>query len=337
MRKGFTLIELLVTVVLVSLIMLAVYYTYNNLFKSSKEETLLAESEIEKVIGSEIIRLDIEHAGFGITENETCPVIRWGNVFPLPAGCDDDISTNNNIFIIRSMINNTSINETGWVYVDCTTGNWPSSAPYIVDERLNRSNPKLLFFDSSTGSFVANGNFGTCPGNGVYLAYPYNDISNMDNCIDQVYCHRITYRLSSTQNNDLCNPATRNLLRGIDGTASSGGEPILNCVAGFTVLFDVDIDEDGISDLEYQDYSALDIDNNGIVESTEVMKALKRVHLYFLIQVGKRNPKRIFNQEVLEINEPLTTVSFDLTEIPDYQFYRWRVFKVSVIPMNLRK
>jgi len=319
MRKGFTLIELLVTVVLISLIMLAVYYTYNNLFKSSKEETLLAESEIEKVIGGEIIRLDIEHAGFGITENETCPVIRWGNVFPLPAGCDDDISTNENILIIRSMINNTSINETGWVYVDCTTGNWPSSAPYIVDERLNRSNPKLLFFDSTTGSFVVNGNFGTCPGNGVYLAYPYDDISNMDNCIDQIYCHRITYRLSSTQNNDMCNPTTRNLLRGIDGTASSGGEPILNCVAGFTVLFDIDIDEDGVSDLEYQDYSALDIDNNGIVESTEVMKALKRIHLYFLIQVGKRNPKRVFNQEVLEVNEPTTTVSFNLTEIPNYQ------------------
>ena len=337
MRRGFTLIEVLVTVVLVSLIMLAVYYTYNNLFKASKEETSISESEIERMIGSEIIRLDIEHAGFGISENETCPVLRWGSSFTSPPGCDDDIVATEDILIIRSMINNTSTSETGWVYVDCSTGNWPTSAPYIVDERLNKRNPKLIFLDSSTQNFVATGNFGTCPGNGVYLAYPYSDISNMNNCIDQIYCHRIVYRLSSSQNNPLCNPSTRNLLRGVDGTSDSGGEPVLNCIAGFVALFDVDIDGDGISDLEYQPYNALDIDNNGTVESSEVMRALKRVHLYFLIQIGKRNTKQVFNFETLQLEEASTTVSFDLTEIPDYQHYRWKIFKMSITPMNLRK
>lgn len=335
-KKAFTVIELLVAIAITSVLLAAVYFTYNNLFKKSKYETYIAEAEIEKTIGLDLIRLDIEHAGFGITDVETCPTVRFGTSFPSPSDCDDDLSFSQNALVIRSMINNTNQKEIGWVYVDCTSGAWPTGAPSLIDERMDNTNNNLIFIDATSGNFAATGTFGTCPGTGIYLAYPYDSLTNMDNCVDLQYCHRIVYKLSSTTE-DYCHPSTRSLLRGIDGTASSGGNPILHCIGGMEVKVDIDTDSDGITDLEYQDFSVLDINGDGVVASDEIINHLSRVHVYFLMQVGKKDPKFTFPKSTLSINEGGTTVEFDLSSLigSGYQNYRWKIVKISVVPMNL--
>ncbi|NPA51507.1 MAG: prepilin-type N-terminal cleavage/methylation domain-containing protein [Aquificae bacterium] len=339
-NKGFTILEFLITTVIMAIIMGAIYYTYANLFKKSRTEIYYQESELEKNIGLELLRLDIEHAGFGISSIEECPSLRWGNAFPLPPNCDDDLNFPRNVLVIRSMINNADTTELGWVFVDCSTGNWPTSPPLLIDERFDKTNNKLIFIDASTGNFEDIGTFGICPNNRVYLAYPYQDTTNMDNCKNQIYCHRIVYKIALTSSDDTCHPNTRNLIRGIDGTSGSGGYPVISCVGDFKILVDIDIDNDGISDMEYQEYNLLDINNNGVVDASEIMRALKRVHVYILMQVGKKDPKYNFPKTKLTLEEPTgTVVEFDLPSVigTDYQYYRWKIFKISVNPMNLSK
>ena len=339
-KKGFSILELLITIVITAILFSALYYTYINLFKKSKTQIYAQETEIEKNIGLELLRLDVEHAGFGILDIEECPSVRWGDKFPSPVDCDDDLSFSNNVLVIRSMINNTNTKEIGWVYVDCTSGSWPSSAPNIIDERVDKTNNNLIFFDATSGYFAGTGTFGSCIGNNIYLAYPYDDITNMLNCKTQQYCHRIVYKLASSSTDSICHPNTKNLIRGIDGTASSGGSPVLSCIGGFQVLFDIDLDNDGVSDLEYQDYNQLDLNADGEVSADEVMKGLKRIHIYLLMQVGKKDPGYRFPKSKLSIAENTgRVIEFDLPSTigSDYINYKWRLVKISVNPMNLQK
>jgi type IV pilus assembly protein PilW len=65
-RRCVSLVELLVSLIVVLLLLSAIYFGYISLFKTTSRETVSATSQIEKLLGLEILRLDIEHAGYGI-------------------------------------------------------------------------------------------------------------------------------------------------------------------------------------------------------------------------------------------------------------------------------
>lgn len=69
-NKGVTLIELLVVLVILSVVLGAVYQSYLNVLKAYTQQTTTAVSNIDRLIGAEIIRRDIELAGFGIPNDK---------------------------------------------------------------------------------------------------------------------------------------------------------------------------------------------------------------------------------------------------------------------------
>lgn len=64
--KGYSIIEVLITLFIVSLILSAAYFTYVSIFKSMKGESESVELQMEKIVGLELLRLDLEHVGYGI-------------------------------------------------------------------------------------------------------------------------------------------------------------------------------------------------------------------------------------------------------------------------------
>ena len=65
-EKGFTLIELLITMVIFVLVIAAGSQIFTGLLTQFKQQSKIAETNIEGIVGLEILRQDIEHAGYGL-------------------------------------------------------------------------------------------------------------------------------------------------------------------------------------------------------------------------------------------------------------------------------
>ncbi|AEA34052.1 PulJ/GspJ family protein [Hippea maritima] len=214
-KKGFTLIELMVAIFIFLLILTFIYATYTGILFNYKDIGKQLETQTQTVPALNILRLDIEHAGYGLASDEPNKPIEW-----------DGTS-----LTIRSTINSTRNKTIGWELVKCDN----SSFQVLSTEGSIDNNSKVVWIDAKNDNkFIANGTANTCPGNfDLLLGFPYED--NVSNGCSKQFCNQIVYSLSSDQNIPTCNKDTRNLLRKV---GSSNGEPILNCVGGFDVIID---------------------------------------------------------------------------------------------------
>jgi len=135
--------------------------------------------------------------------------------------------------VLRSVMNNTNQATVGWALVDCSGG-----FVQVAGDSISNG-ADVVYLGAGNRIFVANGTFGTCPGSGFFVAFPY-DATVASGCGadpgDQ-YCNEISYILSASQNLATCHPGTRNLLRRVGAGA---GFPLLNCVADWLVTYDID-------------------------------------------------------------------------------------------------
>jgi prepilin-type N-terminal cleavage/methylation domain-containing protein len=65
-QAGFTLVELMVTMVIFVLVIAAASQVFSGLLYQYKQQSKIAETNIESVVGLDILRRDIEHAGHGL-------------------------------------------------------------------------------------------------------------------------------------------------------------------------------------------------------------------------------------------------------------------------------
>lgn len=65
-NRGFTMVELLITMVVFVFVMAAASQIFSGLLTQFKQQSKIAETNIEGVIGLEILRRDIENAGYGL-------------------------------------------------------------------------------------------------------------------------------------------------------------------------------------------------------------------------------------------------------------------------------
>jgi prepilin-type N-terminal cleavage/methylation domain-containing protein len=65
-EEGFTLVELMITMVVFVLVIAAASSIFSSLLNSFKQQSKIIESNIEGVAGLEMIRVDVQQAGFGI-------------------------------------------------------------------------------------------------------------------------------------------------------------------------------------------------------------------------------------------------------------------------------
>ncbi len=338
MRRGFTLIELLVTMTIIFIVLAGAYIAFTNLLRGFKRESKSIETQVETTVGLELLRLDIEHAGYGIGEGQPDLPIELVSITT-----SDPLYTNKEQLNIRSVLNNTNQSTIGWALVDCSAGFTRVAGDSIP------SGTNVVYLGAGNKTFIANGtydegNASVCPGTGFYVAVPY-DSTVASGCTTQ-YCNQISYVLSNSQNLSTCHPNTRNLLRAV---GASAGNPLINCVADWKVRFDIDRDGDGNTDVYDGLYNSatgtndLDLNNDGFVSASEIRTGLKKVNIYVLVQEGRRDPSFTFSNAVpcatsasgFCVRTDTGAGTLDLNLPTDYQNYRWKVLKLFVKPMNL--
>ena len=333
MRKAFTLVELLVAIIIVSLIIGAAYVTYITILKGFARESKSMETQLEVATGLELIRLDIEHAGLGLGEDQP----------DLPVEYD----SSNNTLIVRSVLNNTNLitNASGdpvfWSVVDCPGSGMTPTINSGDDISGLPSGTRLVFLGAASRAYAGDTS-GSCPDSGIFVVFPY-DPSVASGCSVQ-FCNIIRYSLSASQNLSDCNGNTRNLLRAV---GNSQGMPLINCVSDIRFTFDIDTDGDGVIDIRDGSFNDLDIDGDTVISASEVREHLKVVNVYMLVQEGGFDRGFRFTDYVTCSGTPSDvrlssscvlanpTTGIELFLPVNYENYRWKVLKLSVVPLNL--
>lgn len=303
-KKGFTIIEILVTLIIVALLLSAAYFTYIKIFGSYKEESESIEQQLEKVVGFELLRLDLEHIGYGVAYDATDKIIEWNNT--------------QHILTIRSTLNNTNQSTFGWIL--CANGS------LINDERKDTSNNNIVFIDTLTGLYNSVVTSLTCPSIGVYIGFPISTNANSCQVGSTNTCNTITYRKTNSNLPAHCNPNTFDLLRAVNG---GSGNPFLHCIVDFVVTFDLDTDNDGTADSFGQNQPAIDTNGNGQIDNSEIRAQLKRINFYAVMQEGGLNADYVYPSSSISIDG----ITFNLPA--NYQHYRWKAIKISVRPTGM--
>jgi type IV pilus assembly protein PilW len=309
-RRGLSLVELLVTIVITLILISAIYLSYLTLFKTSQRETVSSEAQIEKAVALEIMRLDIEHAGYGIATNSKDLPIEW----------------NGTMLTIRSVYNVANEKTNKWGVVKCdSSGNYH----IITAEPEDFTNSDYVVALEPIGGstkYVFNGKFkdlcSSVTANRYYLLFSYD--GNVTNgCSDQ-FCNKISYYLKeSTAIPNYC-LTNSTLIRQSNGRKT----PLVYCVYGFTVRFDW-----GNGTVEENKAMLL---TNSTTSASEIRENLKLVRVYLLTQEGGYDPNYL-SPENFTVEVDGKSVSFSLPGNPNSKLRhcRWKVITLSVKPMDL--
>jgi len=68
-ERGFTLVELMITMVIFVLVIAAASNIFSGLLNQFKQQSKIAETNIEGIVGLEMLRTDLQQAGFGVPWN----------------------------------------------------------------------------------------------------------------------------------------------------------------------------------------------------------------------------------------------------------------------------
>ena len=326
--RGFSIIELLVSIFITVLVLGIAYILYNSFFKHYKSSSSSLVSQIEDIIGYNIIRLDLEHVGYGIASNETVPIISW--------------SSASKELTLHSTLNVSNKQTEGYLIASCSSNQLTidldarasSSAKNVV---VLRGNNKTCFVPLGTvetsGGVNTISGVSSCSINNRYIAFPLPD--TFTNKCNVCQCLEITYKLSSSSVPNYCAPGSKKLLRKI---GDGNGTPIINCVADFKATFALDTDGDRKPDK---------LDSSLPSTNAEIRNQLKQINLYLLVQEGQKDTGFTYNQATTCSSDSGNCVIFtdkdpngndypvELKLPSDFQHYRWRVIKISAKPMDL--
>jgi type IV pilus assembly protein PilW len=345
MRKGITLLELLIALALSLVVLAAVYSAYITLFKSYKKESTAVTTQIESTIGLEILRQDLEHAGYGISKDETKLPLE---VFYLPKTPPNCQSPSVHL-VIRSTYKTSDDDTQGWAVLSCKAGDVPHclisyNFPYCPNEKA-KTEAVLLKPNGSifSGRFVVDDSGDKCPEDAdTLLAFPISGSGEWERCdgtstpsCQNQFCNVIEYYLDedSDAQSSYCK-GTYVLKRRVDKRE----EPLLDCVGDFKVVYDW-------SGTGKCDPTGKDPDLPACpapTGSSDLRENLKMVYVYLLLREGKEDPNFTFK---FGTSFKVDGVTLNLPKDLDYYtkeghnplHFRWRVVKIAVKPMNLIK
>jgi prepilin-type N-terminal cleavage/methylation domain-containing protein len=145
--RGFTLVELVVVMGIFIVVMMMMSKSFENIIRSSAQQGRSAKSQVEGVVGLEMLRTDVSHAGYGLPwDYAATPAPGWAEVVGNPP-------------LVPAGITATSFNATTAPYVPrAVEGGTATNGYYLVlkSGMLADSSSAIGHFDFVNYSSVGN-------------------------------------------------------------------------------------------------------------------------------------------------------------------------------------
>lgn len=364
-EAGFTLIELLVTMVIFVLAIAAASQMFVGQLTQFKQQGKIAETNIEGIIGLELLRRDIEHAGYGLPWNMNGA--NYSEAVNDAATAHDDTlfndSTTNapravfsgngigvngsDVLVVKAV--NVATNDAAQRWTRLGTGdvkrNGLSGDNFANNDRVIVISPGSADVNRRT---LVNGLFNATYNTTSTFAPADNTETNIIYGVDADTNLRMPFNRADYY---IKTPATTMPTRCATGTGvlykatvnhggMTAGElrefPILDCVADMQIVYRLDTDGDGIINSSTDDLTGLD--------ANAIREQVKEVRVFILAHEGQRNISYTFTNftgvatcpTCITVGESAVLgQDLDISAITNFQNYRWKVYTVVVKTNNL--
>lgn len=370
-EAGFSLIELLIVLVLIGFVLAAVSNSFVGLLRNFKQQSKIAETNIEGIIGLEMLRRDMESAGYGLpwvlpsgmayneATNATAAFYNDYPNAPRAVQCGDNsvpgslgIVIGSDYLVLKATNLATNDASAKWTYLltDGTTTTWNTSGKENFTpagtERVIVLSPGTNINNSRT--LIPNGvNYYTTKGTTAAFADPGETriIYGVDdagaNPLRRPF-NRADYYVTTTgaTKPGRCAQGTGTLVKAVldqnDDLFSTGNTfPLLDCVADMQVVTILATAGTGTTQ------------SNGLAapyaaSALTVRDQLKQIQVYILAHEGQRDTSynHIYPGNLYHVGPGVVGSAFgrdfDLSTITNYQNYRWKLYTLIVRPNNLR-
>ncbi len=352
-ERGFTLIELLIVMLIFAFVMAGSTDLFVGLLRGYKQQGKIAQSNIEGIIGLDMLRRDIDSAGLGLpwrisgityqeatdadatayndsTSNPPRAIVNGDGVGPDISGADYLVVKAVNVAGNTACAKWTELTSLGTTSWTPSTENLDTADRVIV---VSPGTPSA--FNSRT--LVAMTNFSgvsafATPGETriVYGVDPGSDL--------RMPFNRADYSISTAAVPRRCASGTGVLIKRVVSQSNGGFNdtntfPLLDCVADMQVSFKLDRNGDGTFS-----YTTVLNDLSGTpLTAQQLQNQLKEVRVDILAHEGQIDNSYTYNKGTVLVGQDAALGrNFDLTAIPNWQNYRWKVYTLIVTPSNLR-
>lgn len=325
-QTGFTLIELLMVAGIMALVMAASANMFIGMLNEYKQQGKIAETNIEGVIGLELLRQDLERAGYGLpwvvpttvlyneaavtTYNDcsgsgTCnpprAIVTGNNADFIDASFSPNNQSDYLVIKAVNIIRNAASQK--WTYLTTSmTKSWDNS---IVPSENPTSNDNVIVL--SPGATTADARTLVVVGGSWYTQF--SSISNYwpsvadpqprfvydiyDNTVGglRMPFNRADYYVTKTSTNvpARCAPNTGVLVKGMISQSDGSVSdilPLLDCVANMQVVFRLDTNGDGVIDTSTDDISGL--------TTQAIRQQVKEIRVYILAHEGQMDKNFLY-------------------------------------------
>ncbi|MCL4491598.1 MAG: PilW family protein [Nitrospirae bacterium] len=325
-QAGFSIIELLIVMALFVVVLAITTTTSTTILRQSTQQAKVAETQMESIVGLEMLRLDIGQAGYGLpwsysgaltgyTEASSSPSSSYNDTSTTPPRAivgGNDLTTfvinNSDYLVIKSTISGMNDAAKKWSYIvtGTTTQTWGtddlSSSDRIIAVRptVGDTTIRQLVLDSSSNFSTTYSTLSNLPVQASDLIYGVDSNSTLS-----VPFNRADYYVKrpSTGMPSQCNPSTGILYKAtLNQNGINGGGlselPLLDCVADMQVVFTLDMNDDGVAGtFSNPDGSTVTGSEGASVASVQstlgaadmLRKRLKEVRVYILVHEGQQD------------------------------------------------
>jgi len=373
-EDGFSLIEMLIVMTLLVIIIAISTNSFSLILKQSGQQTRIAETQIESNIGLNLLRVDLEHAGYGLPWSFQNP-ISYSEAVPVPAAGFNDspasppraVLSGNNVvgsdilegtdyLVIKSTVAGTGVASQRWSYVVAGSSPriWGSDdlqdgvRSIVINPKVSNAVSRQLVMSGSGNSF-------SCGDKTVFFSTFWTGFCSAG--LPSVFTPLNTseqYLIYGVDaDNDLRMPFNRAdyyIKRPPDGT------PHL-CAPNTGTLYRANVNhQDGeLTELPILDCAAdmqmvfmRDTDGDGTVDNytddislltdDQIRNQVKEVRVYILAHEGRMDRSFQYPNPTVVVGEYGIGSTYNLAEKAgsDWRNFRWKVYTIAVKPKNLK-
>jgi prepilin-type N-terminal cleavage/methylation domain-containing protein len=359
-NEGFTLIELLIVIAIFGIVLAGTSQMVVSMLTTHRQQSKIAETNIEGIIGLELLRQDLGKAGYGLPWNGlTSYTEATGNPYNLndasnpPRGIvsKNDGGWNNTDYLVIKAANvatNTACNKWTFLSPDNVSTLWTSSTPtsdnFVNTDRVIILTPGSPSAEDTARTLVTSGAFFAQSGSTsalasamtstgiVYGIDPNTDLRMPFNRAD-FYVKQPTTGMPQR-----CAAGTGILYKAIvnqsDGNLTE--MPLFDCVADMQVIYRYDPTGSGVLQ------NTNDIQTSTAWTAQVIRDQVKEVRVYILAHEGQRDTNFTYPASPptcvgcdSTVGSSLGRSSFNFSGITNWQNYRWKIYTLVVKLDNL--